>query len=394
VIDRQYAGVLPSKPHTVLRDPAGNLLYEEMHTRQGFGGAFTYFYHRYPVTPHRQVEAARRGFRAPAADEGALHPLKRRLYDSGRVAAGGQLLDARTPLLFNRDVSIYLARPTESDDAYFANGDGDELWFVHEGSARLESPCGWLDVGAGDYVWVPRSMIHRWHLRAKEMRLLLVECHGGMHVPSQFRNPVGQLQMDAPYTHRDFVHPEGPIATFDRVLDGPTDLFVKKGGRFTRFVLERPPMDVVGWEGFVYPWAFAVEKFQPKTGSIHLPPTIHATFAGPGFLVCSFVPRVTDTRPDAIPCPYPHSSVDCDEIILYLRGSFTSRKGVGPGAISLHPAGIAHGPHPGAYEASIGTTRTDELAVMLDTFQPLTPTTQALALEDANYHASWETAEP
>jgi homogentisate 1,2-dioxygenase len=175
------------------------------------------------------------------------------------------------------------------------------------------------------------------------------------------------------------------------VQEGPRELLVKKAGVFTRYALENPAMDVVGWDGFVYPWAFAIEKFQPKTGLIHLPPTIHATFEGKGFLVCSFVPRLVDYHPQAIPCPYPHSSVDCDEVILYLRGNFTSRRGVGPGAISLHPAGVAHGPHPGAYEASVGTTRTDELAVMCDTFEPLVPTAQAAALEDPGYHDSWKT---
>jgi homogentisate 1,2-dioxygenase len=202
--------------------------------------------------------------------------------------------------------------------------------------------------------------------------------------------------MDAPYTHRDFVRPEGPIARPEvngGVHDGPRELIVKKGGKFTRLLLERPPMDVVGWEGFVYPVAFAIDKYQAKTGLVHLPPTIHSTFAGPGFLVCSFVPRVTDTHPQAIPCPYPHSSVDCDEVILYVKGNFTSRRGVGPGAISLHPAGIAHGPHPGAYEGSIGSTRTDEVAVMVDTYLPLSPTAQALGVEFTGYHDSWRTPE-
>jgi homogentisate 1,2-dioxygenase len=243
---------------------------------------------------------------------------------------------------------------------------------------------------AGDYVWVPRSLIHRWHVR-EPMRLMCFEAHGGVFIPGSFRNPVGQLRMDAPYTHRDFVHPTGPISTPDRIQDGPRELLVKKKGSFTRYELENPAMDVVGWDGFVYPFAFAIEKYQPKTGMVHLPPTIHTTFEGRGMLVCSFVPRVTDTHPQAIPCPYPHSSVDCDEIILYLRGNFTSRRGVGPGAISLHPAGVAHGPHPGAYEASIGTVRTDELAVMCDTYEPLVPTAQAASIEDAGYHDSWKT---
>jgi homogentisate 1,2-dioxygenase len=391
MIDRQAMGLLPAKPHTALRDAEGRLFYEEMHTRGGFGGPFTYFYHRFPITAQSETGPSHRGY-APPAPEATASPLRRRLYQSDRIPTGKQLLDGRVPILFNKDVTVLLARPTETDDAYFANGDGDELWFVHEGSARIESPCGWLPVQAGDYVWVPKGMIHRWHPVTTPMRLLCFEAKGGVVVPSDFRNPVGQLRMDAPYTHRDFVRPEGPISTPDKTQDGPRELLVKKGGTYTRYVLERPPMDVVGWDGFVYPWAFSIEKFQPKTGLIHLPPTIHSTFAGPGFLVCSFVPRVTDTHPEAIPCPYPHSSVDCDEIILYLRGNFTSRRGVGPGAISLHPAGIAHGPHPGAYEASIGSKRTDELAVMMDTYAPLIPTAQAASLEDTGYHESWRTA--
>jgi homogentisate 1,2-dioxygenase len=392
VIDRQSAGLLPAKPHTVLRDPSGNLLYEEMHTRGGFGGPFTYLYHRYPVTAHTEVAMTTRGFPTPIADEAARFPIRRRLYQSDRIAAGGQLLDKRTPILFNPDLAIYLANATESDDAYFANGDGDELWFVHEGAARLESSCGWLDVKKDDYVWVPKAMIHRWHLAPGGFRAMVFEAKSGVRIPDDFRNPVGQLRMDAPYTHRDFVRPTGPIATVDRPVEGPRELFVKRAARFQRYALERSPMDVVGWDGFVYPFAFAIEKYQPKTGLVHLPPTVHSTFAGPGFLVCSFVPRMTDTHPEAIPCPYPHSSVDCDEVILYLRGNFTSRRGVGPGALSLHPAGIAHGPHPGAYEASIGSKRTDEMAVMVDTYAPLLPTAQAANIEDASYHESWKTA--
>jgi homogentisate 1,2-dioxygenase len=388
MIDRQAMGLLPKKPHTALRDAAGGLFYEEMHTRGGFGGPFTYFYHRYPVAAHIETGPSHRGHEPPRPQETAA-PLRRRLYQSDKVVASGQLIDCRVPILFNKDVTVLLARPTEGDDAYFANGDGDELWFVHEGGGRVESPCGWLEVVAGDYVWIPRSLIHRWHITKGPMRMVCFEAHGGLVVPDDFRNPVGQLRMDAPYTHRDFVRPTGPISTPDRIQDGPRELLVKKLGRFTHYALENSPMDVIGWDGFVYPWAFAIEKYQPKTGMVHLPPTIHTTFAGPGVLVCSFVPRVTDTHPDAIPCPYPHSSVDCDEMILYLRGNFTSRRGVGPGAISLHPAGIAHGPHPGAYEASIGSKRTDELAVMMDTYAPLVPTAQAASLEDVSYHESW-----
>jgi len=390
MIDRMSCGLLPDKPHTAMRDAEGRIFYEEMHTRDGFSGAFTYLYHRHPPTPAVVVEPTRRGHPAAVAHPEGAVPLKRRLYDTRRLEPTGSPFEARVPLLFNTDLTVSFACPSATDDVYFSNGDGDELWYVEEGAARIESLCGWLPVQAGDYVWIPKAMIHRWHLQGP-MRMLCFEARGGVMVPRDFRNPVGQLKMDAPYTHRDFVRPEGPIATPDRIQDGPRELFVKKRGVFSRLVLERPPMDVVGWDGFVYPWAFAIEKYQPKTGLVHLPPTIHTTFAGPGFVVCSFVPRVTDTHPQAIPCPYPHSSVDCDEVILYLRGNFTSRRGVGPGAISLHPAGVVHGPHPGAYEASIGSKRTDELAVMVDTLAPLVPTAQAANIEDPAYHDSWRT---
>ena len=390
MIDRMSCGLMPAKPHTVLRDAEGNLLHEEMLTRGGFSGAFSYLYHRHPTTAAALVTESNRGHAIAAEDPRGRTPLKRRLYDTRKLAPAGMPFECRVPLLTNNDLTVYFACPTQSDDAYFANGDGDELWFVEQGEARLESVCGWLDVKAGDYVWIPRSMIHRWHVKSP-MRMMCFEGHGGVMVPEDFRNPVGQLKMDAPYTHRDFVRPEGPIATPTKVQDGPRELFVKKAGQFTRLLLERPPMDVVGWEGFVYPVAFAIEKYQPKTGMVHLPPTIHSTFAGPGFLVCSFVPRVTDTHPQAIPCPYPHSSVDCDEVILYVRGNFTSRRGVGPGAVSLHPAGIAHGPHPGAYEGSIGSKSTDEIAVMVDTYLPLAPTQEAARIELAEYHDSWRT---
>jgi len=390
MIDRQSAGVFPEKPHTVFRAPDGAIVYEEMFTRAGFAGAFSYFYHRYPTTDHVEVFASKRGWPAAKASDEGNHPLLRRLFDSNAVAPGGTFLEARLPVLVNDDVTVLLARPTRTDDVYFANGDGDELWFVHEGRARLESVCGWLEVEPGDYVWVPKGLTHRWHLEGSELRALVFEFTGGLHVPRQFRNECGQLVMDAPYTHRDFKRPAGPVHAFDAELSGPSTIVAKKRGRFTESVMERSPMDVVGWDGFVYPWAFPIEKYQPKTGLVHLPPTIHGTFAAKGALVCSFVPRVLDFHPHAIPCPYPHSSVECDEIILYLRGNFTSRRGVGPGAISFHPAGTPHAPHPGAYEASIGHTKTDELAVMMDTDKPLFVTEQALALENRGYHDSWK----
>jgi homogentisate 1,2-dioxygenase len=212
-----------------------------------------------------------------------------------------------------------------------------------------------------------------------------MELNGGLHLPRQWRNEVGQLRMDAPYSHRDFKRPEfkGPMDEDIR------ELVVKKGQAFHGFRYAQSPLDIVGWDGTVYPWAFPILNFQPRAGLVHLPPTWHGTFAARGALVCSFVPRMVDFHPEAIPCPYPHASVDCDEFILYARGNFTSRRGVGPGSISHHPAGVGHGPHPGAYEGSIGHTRTDELAVMLDTTLPLKTTAAALAVEDKGYQDSF-----
>jgi homogentisate 1,2-dioxygenase len=391
VIDRMAVGSIPEKPHTAMRDAEGRLLYEEMHTREGFDGPFTYFYHLYPVTAARRVSISERGWARPRVDDDAREPLKRRLYDGTRVPPGTMLCYDRTPLFFSEEATVWLARPTQTDEVYVANADGDELWFVRHGSARLESNCGWLDVAEGDYVFVPRALVHRWHVLSPEVSLLGLEGRRGFSIPEAYRNRSGQLRLDAPYTHRDFVRPSGPIARPGQPGGGPTQLLVAKGGRYSLHEMERCPMDAVGWDGFVYPFAFPIEKFQPKTGALHLPPTVHTTFAGSHLVVSSFVPRMLDYGKDAIPCPYPHSNVDCDEVILYLRGEFTSRRGVDVGAISLHPSGIAHGPHPGAYEASSGAVRTDELAVMIDSFQPLTPTPQAANLEVADYHASWQT---
>jgi homogentisate 1,2-dioxygenase len=387
VIDRWTQGRIPEKPHTIFRDESGALYYEECFTREGFDGPYSILYHRQPPTQEVEIGAAGRGFSGPSAAPKEF--LRRRLFDSGRAAAGGAMLDARTPILFNEDVTISVARPDRSDDAFVVNGDGDDVFFVDRGSGEVESPFGVLPFRRHDYVVIPKGTPARFLLDGPENRLFGIECRRGFHVPSQFRNLAGQLRMDAAYTHRDFVRPVLPDSA--RAGEAPRTIYAKHGDFWTRRVLPHSPLDVVGWDGFVYPVAFPISKFQPKTGSIHLPPTIHITFAAGGAVICSFVPRVTDTHENAIPCPYPHSSVDCDEVIFYVDGNFTSRRGVGPGAISFHPAGIPHGPHPGAYEASIGSRATRELAVMVDTSRPLARTQAALALEDRDYHESWRT---
>ena len=389
MIDRWTQGRIPEKPHTVFRDAGtGAIFYEECFTRMGFDGPYSILYHRRPPTQEVSSEGTERGFRLRPAGPSDPATLRRRLFDSGQIAAGGELIDARTPILFNGDVVISIARPSESDSAFFVNGDGDDVYFVEAGSGRVESTFGIVPFRQHDYLVIPKGCPHRFLFDGRENRLFGIECRRGFHVPSQFRNDAGQLKMDAAYTHRDFVRPQLPDPSATE--GAPREVFGKKDDSWTRRVLPASPLDVVGWDGYVYPVAFPISKFQPKTGSIHLPPTIHITFASGGAVICSFVPRVTDTHPEAIPCPYPHSSVDCDEVIFYVDGNFTSRRGVGPGAVSFHPAGVPHGPHPGAYEASIGSKATKELAVMVDTFAPLRATAEAVAVENPGYHDSWK----
>ena len=258
---------------------------------------------------------------------------------------------------------------------------------MHAGSGRLECPLGVLRFAANDYVYVPQGMPHRFVLDGPA-HLLTIEACSPLRIPSQYRSDEGQISMYAPYTHRDFREPEWPEGG-PEALGAPRRLIVQSGGALTAFELSHDPFDVVGWDGQLWPFAFPILAFQPKTGLVHLPPTIHTTFAGAGYVVCSFVPRAVDFHERAIPCPYPHSSPDCDEILFYVDGNFISRKGVGPGSISLHPRGLPHGPHPGTYEASIGAKRTEELAVMVDTFKPLLPTAHAAAIEDEGYNLSW-----
>jgi homogentisate 1,2-dioxygenase len=383
MLDRVVQGEVPRKHHIAFRDAEGNLLLEEAFTQSGFEGPYTLAYHR--NRPHAQHAAqVAHGWEVPR--DAARRPLAKRHYRTTEVEPrGGAPVDARTPLFFNADVTVSLSTPSGEDPVYFANADGDELHYVFEGGGLLRSTLGDLRFGKDDYVFVPRGLVHRIVPDAGAQRWLSFECSGAVHLPRQWRNETGQLRMDAPYSHRDFrrVELRGPLD------EGIRECLVKRGGEFHGFRWDHSPLDVVGWDGSVYPFAFPILNFQPRAGLVHLPPTWHGTFATRGALICSFVPRVLDFHPEAVPCPYPHSSVDCDEILFYVRGNFTSRRGVGPGSISHHPAGVMHGPHPGAYEGSIGAQRTDELAVMMDSTLPLSATAAALAVEDPGYMESF-----
>jgi homogentisate 1,2-dioxygenase len=370
-------GAVPDKPHTVFKRPDGSLYYEHCLTRDGFEGPFTISYHR----------ARPQAFTLETCDEPA-HELvaakrdriRRRHFRGPPKVPEGDSITARMPLLFNDDLVVSWRAPTRSGARYFLNADGDELLFVHEGAGTLLSPYGELAVTQGSYVFVPKGVAHRFDVDGRQGWLSL-EFRDRLGIPQTYRNEVGQLRMGAPYSHRDFALPE-----FFGIRDeGLREVVVQRDGALYSARYQDTPLDLVGYDGSLYPVAFPILAFQPRVGSVHLPPTTHATFENESVLVCSFVPRPLDFAQDAVPCPYPHSSVDVDEVLFYVAGDFTSRSGVGPGSLTWHPRGTPHGPQPGRYEASIGQTHTDEIAVMLDCKRPLSATAFTAALDDPHY---------
>jgi homogentisate 1,2-dioxygenase len=388
MLDRVACGDLPPKHHVALRSPGGRLRYEECLTRSGFEGAYTILYRENRPQSLSPAPTGHAGMVLRSMDEAhepdMPHALLRRHYRTRGSPPTETAMDSRVPLLFSDDIVVSTLKPSVSDGAYFSNGDADELFFVRAGNGIVRSALGDLAFSSGDYVCIPKGIAYRFVVDSGDLDMLLVECQG-LGIPRHFRNDLGQLRMDAPYGHRDFRRPlfRGPLD------EGFRELVVKRHGVHHGFKYEHSPLDVVGWDGAVYPWAFPILSFQPRVSAVHLPPTVHGTFAARGVLVSSFVPRPLDFHPDAVPCPYPHSSVDVDEVIYYVSGEFSSRTGVGVGSITLHPAGLPHGPHPGRYESSPGTRRTDEVAVMLDCDATLRPTAQARNLEDLAYDASF-----
>jgi len=385
-------GKIPPKPHTTHYED-GKLLMEHCHTREGFEGAFSILYYRTPPTDENAVEKlAIPGFCPfePLAEQ----PLHRRHIKTQDMKLKGDFLDARRVLMFNSDVQISMVKPTEKTPRFFSNGDGDELYFVNRGKGRIETLFGVLPFKDRDYLLIPRSTPYRIHWDGPDPDFLVFEGRGFIDVPKEWRNRHGQITMYAPYSHRDF-HGPTELLKYDPALhgSGTFKLVVKRDDVLTVHLHKHFPFEVVGWDGTVYPVAFNIHDYQPKTSTIHLPPTIHLTFAGNDFVVCSFVPRKVDYfdrgESKAIPCPYGHASVHMDEILFYVAGNFTSRRGIDSGSISLHPAGIPHGPHPGTYEKSVGHDRTSELAVMCDTYKTLKLTTVAHELEDKDYHLTW-----
>ena len=400
MIDYLRLGTVPAKHHIQLKRRKADMTdgcpvyYEHCLTRKGFDHGFTICYRK--NNPAQEISAKASKLK-DTFEPVASGPMTRRHIRAAGAAGKGTLWESLRILMGNDDVRIGAAQPTVLDTGLLQDGDGDILLFLHEGSGTLHSELGDLDLRRHDYVWIPRGLVHRIRFDhgkgAAKPHVLWMECRGGLEVPGNFRNPVGQLKMDAPYSHRDFRRPEKLSKPSDDDSDDEGHYVVlhKRDDEFTLRTLPHHPFDVVGWDGTAYPVAFNIHDYQPKTGLVHLPPPVHTTFVGGkgAFVICSFVPRKVDYHPGAIPCPYPHSSVDCDEMLWYVEGNFTSRKGVGPASISLHPAGVPHAPQPGRYEASFGSDRNDEMAVMVDTFKPLRLTKWALANEDKDYHKSW-----
>jgi homogentisate 1,2-dioxygenase len=376
-------GDIPHKRHTQFRKPDGSLHHEEVMGIHGFSGIQSILYHLRPPTRVRQVDVVSTAS-IPYEEPG---PLRARHLLSERVKAGGDAISGRVPLMGNNDVVLYVARPTEPMAYWYKFAHGDDVIFVHEGTGVLESQFGVLRYGPGDYLVLPTGVI--WRLRpdpGEAQRLLVVEAYGHVTPPRRYLNHYGQFLENSPYCERD-IRPPDELVTHDET--GEYEVRVKARGQLTRFVFDHHPLDVVGWDGHLWPFAFNIADFEPITGRVHQPPPVHQTFDGPGFVLCSFVPRLFDYHPLAIPAPYNHSNVDSDEVLYYVEGDFMSRKSVERGSFTVHPNGIPHGPHPGTYEGSIGKERTEELAVMVDTFRPLRLTQHAREIEDGSYAYSW-----
>jgi len=378
-------GAVPPKRHTQVRDDDGRLLVEEVMGYEGFSGNESILYHlRSPC------DVARIGaFEPIAIEEWVPDAHVHRLTDTAPLAAGGDPLFGRRVLLYNDDVEIAICKPDAELDAFYRNGEGDEVLFVHEGSGVVETIFGTLAYGPHHYVVIPRGTTYRIRMDEVPQTWLTFHTPGEIETPNRYRNRYGQLLEHAPFSQRDF-HPPASLETHRE--EGDFELIVRARRGHQRFVLDHHPFDVVGWDGYVYPYTFDIHDFEPKSGRLHQPPTVHQTFQSPCFVICSFCPRELDWDPLAVALPYHHSNLQSEELIYYVDGEFGSRTGVGSGALTLHPSGLPHGPQPGLVERSLGVRRTEELAVMCDTFRPLRLTALARELDDPRYALSWHEA--
>jgi homogentisate 1,2-dioxygenase len=377
------SGLVPPKRHTQFRSPSGKLYSEELFSTEGFSSDYSLMYHIHPPTQILSTDM-------PMAVDIRIAEekmLKHRSFDGFKLIGQEDYLNSRKPILVNNDVHISLAAPKKSMSGYFfKNADADELIFVHEGNGKLITLYGELSFSYGDYIHIPRGTIYQIQFDKESNRLFIVESFSPIRYPKKYVSRYGQLLENSPYCERDIRTP-----VFSEAKDESGDFLVrvKKKGMLYGIHYAHHPFDVVGWDGCCYPYIFSIHNFEPITGRIHQPPPVHITFEGNNFVVCSFVPRLFDYHPLSIPVPYNHSNIDSDELLYYVDGDFMSRANVTRGMLTLHPAGIPHGPHPGTVEKSLGAKETKELAVMVDTFHPLQLTETALAIENPGYTTSW-----
>jgi len=377
------AGNIPHKRHTQFRKPDGGLYAEQLFSTEGFSNDYSILYHTH--APTLIVKCDEPVNVTPEVAEEKM--LKHRSFEGFKVKPEADYLQSRKPILVNSDCHIVLAAPTQSmTDYFFKNADADEIIFVHEGSGVVKTCYGQLSFGYGDYIVLPRGTIYQIHFTDEKNRLLIVESFHPVRYPKRYMSTYGQVMEHAPYCERDIRVPER-LETIDQ--KGDFIIQTKKKGWLYGIHYGTHPFDVVGWDGCCYPYIFSIHDFEPITGRVHQPPPVHQTFETDAFVVCSFVPRLYDYHPQAIPAPYNHSNIDSDELLYYVDGDFMSRKHVTRGMLTLHPAGIPHGPHPGAVEKSIGKKETQELAVMIDTFKPLQLTKAAIEIENDGYVMSW-----
>jgi homogentisate 1,2-dioxygenase len=377
----QRQGSLPPKRHIQFRRPDGGLYAEELFSTKGFESVYSLLYHVRPPTATLEV----REWKRPRIHLHPNEPLRNRHFKTSGMRPSGDFIDCRTPLLGNSDLLLSIADATAPMDSFYRNVGGDELLFVHRGEGTLQTPFGDLAYRPHDYLVVPTGTAYR-VIPNETTRMLVHESAGMVRIPRKYRNDFGQLQEAAPYYERDF---RAPVLRDPIQERGEYRVRVTSDGRHAIYVVQNHPCDVIGWDGYCYPYAFNLSEFAPITGKLHQPPPSHATFEAPGAAFCAFVPRLFDYHPLAIPVPYNHSSVDCDEVLYYVSGNFMSRRGVEEGSITLHAAGAPHGPQPGAVESSLGKTETDEIAVMVDTFKPLQIAGAAASIEDETYFRSW-----
>ncbi len=376
-------GKIPHKRHTAFRKDNGGIYYEHLMGNLGFTGIESLLYSIGRPTEVLRVEHVTELHWEQDPDPTAR---MRHFRTHKLLPAGGSPTIDRTPLLFNRDVAISIARPSANDSHFYRNGQGDEIVYVTEGAGTFESQFGEIPFRKGDYLVIPRGIIHRYRLEGKGHIFLVIESRGYVRTPHRYRNEHGQLLEHSPFCERD-IRPPSTLPVHEERGEFP--IVVKNRNALSRLTLAHHPFDVVGWDGYYYPWALNIEDFEPITGRVHQPPPVHQTFEGDGFVVCSYVPRLYDYHPQSVPAPYNHSNTGSDEVLYYCNDEFMSRKGIELGSVTLHPDGLPHGPQPGKAEESIGKKETRELAVMLDTVEPLRVSKAVLACEDPEYGRSW-----